>query len=40
VTLPDQVDADKIGANLAEGILTIRVPKSERPQRRRIEVKS
>jgi HSP20 family protein len=40
VTLPDQVDADKIGANLAEGVLTIRVPKSERPQRRRIEVKS
>jgi HSP20 family protein len=40
VTLPDQVDADKIDATLAEGVLTIRVPKAEQAQRRRIEVKS
>src|SRR6266542_3051605 len=40
VTLPDQVDPDRIEANLAEGVLTIRVAKSERAQRRRIEVKS
>jgi HSP20 family protein len=40
VTLPDRVDADKIEANLAEGVLTVRVPKSERAQRRRIQVKS
>jgi hypothetical protein len=39
VSLPDNVDADKIEANLAEGVLTVRVPKSERAQRRRIEVK-
>ena len=39
VTLPDHVDAEKIEANLAEGVLTVRVPKSERAQRRRIEVK-
>jgi HSP20 family protein len=40
VGLPDRVDPDKIEANLAEGVLTVRVPKSERAQRRRIEVKS
>jgi HSP20 family protein len=40
VTLPDHVDADKIDAKLAEGVLTVRVPKSERAQRRKIEVKS
>ncbi len=39
VSLPGNVDADKIEANLAEGVLTVRVPKSERAQRRRIEVK-
>ena len=39
VTLPDHVDADKIDANLVEGVLTVRVPKSERAQRRTIEVK-
>jgi HSP20 family protein len=40
VTLPDQVDRDKIDADLKEGVLTVRVPKAERAQRRRIEVKS
>jgi HSP20 family protein len=40
VTLPDQVDADKIDANLADGVLTIRVPKAQSAQRRRIEVNS
>ncbi len=40
VTLPDHVDADRIEANLTEGVLTVRAPKSERAQRRRIEVKS
>ncbi len=39
VTLPDHVEADRIEANLTEGVLTVRVPKSERAQRRRIEVK-
>lgn len=40
VTLPDQLDAEKIEAKLAEGVLTVRAPKSERAQRRKIEVKS
>lgn len=40
VTLPDQVDADRIEAKLSEGILTVRVPKSERAQRKKIEVKT
>jgi len=40
VTLPDQVDAEKIDAKLTDGVLTVRVPKSERAQRRKIEIKS
>ncbi len=40
VTLPSHVDAEKIDASLADGVLTVRVPKSERDQRRRIEIKS
>jgi HSP20 family protein len=40
VTLPDHLDAEKIDAKLADGVLTVRVPKSERAQRRKIEVKS
>ena len=38
VTLPDQVDGDKIDANLKDGVLTVRVPKSERAQRRQIQI--
>ena len=40
VTLPVAVDSDKIDAKLDNGVLTVRIPKSERAQRRRIEVKS
>jgi len=40
VTLPNQVDAEKIEADLDQGVLTVRVPKSEREQRRKIEIKS
>jgi HSP20 family protein len=40
VSLPSQVDADQIEAGLKEGVLTLRVPKAEKAQRRRIEVKS
>ena len=40
VTLPDQVDADAIEANLADGVLTVRVPKSAAAQARRIPVNS
>jgi HSP20 family protein len=38
LTLPDQVDVDKIDANLKDGVLTVRVPKSERAQRRQIQI--
>ena len=40
VRLPNQVDASKIEANLDQGVLTVRVPKSERAQRQKIEIKS
>ncbi len=39
ISLPTQVDTDKVEAKLADGVLTVRVPKSERAQRRRIEIK-
>jgi HSP20 family protein len=40
VVLPDHVDDDKVEASLSDGVLTVRVPKAERAQRRKIEVKS
>ncbi len=40
VTLPAQVDGDHIEASLAEGVLTLRVPKSERAERRKIAITS
>jgi len=40
VRLPEQVDASKIEASLDQGVLTIRVPKSERSQRQQIEITS
>jgi HSP20 family protein len=40
VTLPDTVDADKVDASLADGVLTVRVPKSEKARRRKIEIKA
>ena len=40
VSLPDQVDPDKVEAGLGDGVLTVRVPKSQRAERRKIEVKS
>jgi HSP20 family protein len=40
VSLPSQVDADKIEASLEDGVLTVHVPKAERAQRRTIEIKS
>jgi HSP20 family protein len=39
VSLPSHVDAEKIEASLGDGVLTVRVPKSERAHRRRIEIK-
>jgi HSP20 family protein len=38
VTLPDGVDADKVDASLNDGVLTIRVPKSEAAKPRRITI--
>jgi HSP20 family protein len=38
VTLPSLLEVDKIDARLAEGVLTLRVPKAERARRQRIEV--
>jgi HSP20 family protein len=40
VTLPGEADAEHIDADLAEGVLTVRIPKSEQTRARRIEVKS
>jgi HSP20 family protein len=37
-TLPEEVDAERIEASLSDGVLTVRVPKSERSQPRRIEI--
>ena len=40
VILPNEVNAEGIDAKLNDGVLTVRIPKAERAQRRRIEVKS
>jgi len=39
IVLPDKVDADGVEAKLADGILTIRLPKSEAARPKQIEVK-
>jgi len=36
--VPDSVDAEKISANLANGVLKVRLPKSEGVKPRRIEI--
>jgi HSP20 family protein len=38
VTLPGDVDGDRIEATLADGVLTIRAPKAETAKARRIEI--
>ena len=40
MTLPGQTDPEKIEASLHDGVLTVRVPKSEKERPRRIEVKA
>ena len=40
VTLPGDSDAEHIEANLHDGVLTVRVPKTEQAKPRRIEVKA
>ncbi|MEJ8810548.1 Hsp20/alpha crystallin family protein [Variovorax ureilyticus] len=37
-TLSRELDAEKVSAQLANGVLTLRIPKSERAQPRRIDV--
>lgn len=38
--LPEEVDAARISAELAHGVLTLRLPRAERAQPRRIEVRA
>ncbi len=40
VRLPEQLESDKIDADLKDGVLTVSVPKSERASRKKIEIKS
>jgi HSP20 family protein len=40
VALPEQVEADSVEAKLTDGVLTLRVPKSQRAQRRKIKIAS
>jgi HSP20 family protein len=40
VRLPEQVDANNVEASLKDGVLSVRVPKREQAERRRIQVKS
>jgi HSP20 family protein len=40
LTLPDQLDPEKVDAKLKDGVLTVRVPKAEKAQRRQIEIKA
>jgi HSP20 family protein len=40
VRLPEQVDSERIEAKLNDGVLSLRIPKSEQAQRRRIDVAS
>ncbi|GAB2983985.1 heat-shock protein Hsp20 [Amycolatopsis acidiphila] len=37
-TLPHEVDADRVEANLNDGVLSVRIPKSEAMKPRRIEI--
>jgi HSP20 family protein len=40
VTLPGQADASNVEANMKDGVLTVRIPKSEDTRPRRIDVQS
>jgi HSP20 family protein len=37
-TLPGEPEPDRIEANLSDGVLTVRVPKSQRSRRRKVEI--
>ena len=38
VTLPGQIEPDQIEANYSDGVLTVRIPKSEKARPRRVEI--
>lgn len=38
-TLSKELDADKVGAELSQGVLRVRIPKAAHAQPRKIEVK-
>ena len=40
LSLPSHVDPEQVEAKLSDGVLKLRIPKSERAQRRRIEITS
>ena len=40
VILPAEVEEDQVAASLSDGVLTVRVPKSERSRPRRIPISS
>jgi HSP20 family protein len=40
VVLPEEIDAEHIEAKLHDGVLTIRAPKAQRAERRKIEIKA
>jgi HSP20 family protein len=39
IVLPDRIDPERISANLVDGILTVRLPKSEAAMPKKIDVK-
>jgi len=39
IVLPDKIDSERISASLVDGILTVRLPKSEAAMPRKIDVK-
>lgn len=39
ITLPTQVDSSKVSAKLADGVLTLEIPKAEEAGRVRIDIK-
>ena len=39
-SLPGGIDTERVEADLSEGMLTVRIPKSDRAKRRRIEISS
>lgn len=40
IALPESVDPGKVDASLDNGVLTVRVPKAEKAERRKIEIKA